>query len=123
MAFANPVGISKQRILDCLAVGPASINDLSEKVGVTKPNIGKHLADLKRDLRVDRRFDGKGWIWFLPDQQAQVLEPKPEPESGPAPIESERVKLVEELLEIERVLSEQYPLMLARRTEILEMLK
>lgn len=126
MATSYLPGHSRNVILEALPSGVSrSAAELGEIARISKGSAARHLADMESEGLVERsRLHGNKWVW----SRALATSPAPEtphesPELAEPESESVRVKLVEELLEIERVLSEQYPMMLARRTEILELLK
>lgn len=120
MSQSQMPGHSRQIILDILrSDGPTAVVDMVERVGISHGNVGRHLSSMESEGLVARRFENSKWRWSIAESAEVRAEPSAYLDPAPAPAETPRVKLIEELLEIERLMIE----MSARRAEILEALK
>lgn len=61
-AVAEP---RRRQILDVLATGELSVNDLVERLGLGQPQVSKHLRVLREVGLVDVRGDGRRRIYRL----------------------------------------------------------
>jgi DNA-binding transcriptional ArsR family regulator len=61
-AVAEP---RRRQILDVLAAGELSVNDLVERLGLGQPQVSKHLRVLREVRLVDVREDGRRRIYRL----------------------------------------------------------
>lgn len=114
---SGPPGETKKRVREALLDGSASAAQISARIGVGVGNVRQHLNAMLDEQEAIREFVNGTWIWSLSvgpvqSRRSEEPEPKPEPE---AESQSDRLKLVEELLEIEKLLVE----MQSRRSEIL----
>lgn len=131
MSASGLPGETKNSILAILADGPATTGTIAPKCGVTTGSAAKHLANMEQSGEVVREYLKGSWFWSLSGaggSAAQVVgrEPSYEPQVwiGDESVkrsseQPDRVRLAEELVEIERMLLEAT----ARRAEILEALK
>jgi len=62
--LAHPIRLA---IIDALKDGPCCVNDVSELLQVSQPNISQHLAILRREGIVAYTEDGKKRCYFLCD--------------------------------------------------------
>lgn len=111
-ATTNP-----ERIKSCLADGLEEALDIADRLGIDEGTVRRQLKRMESLGEVARRQEGITSYWRLAESAEPQLEPAPAHELPPA--EPERVKLVEELLEIERMLIDAAQ----RRAEILEALR
>ena len=56
------------RLLDTLRDGPATINELTEKLGATQQNVSKHIGVLAQAGIVGREKDGNRVRCFIADE-------------------------------------------------------
>lgn len=68
--LANPIRLE---ILDILKDSETSLDELSEKIGIRKPNTSQHLAILRYLKIVKVRKDGQKALYSIADKR--VIEP------------------------------------------------
>lgn len=68
--LANPIRLE---ILDILSKGEASLDELSEKIGIRKPNTSQHLAILRYLKIVKVRKEGQKAFYTIADKR--ITEP------------------------------------------------
>jgi ArsR family transcriptional regulator, cadmium/lead-responsive transcriptional repressor len=66
--------LSRLRILDALRDGERRVVDLSDQLGLSRPNTSKHLACLHGCGLVERDKRGREVFYALADGVAEVLE-------------------------------------------------
>lgn len=67
--------VVRLRLIEQLAAGPATPQELADTLGLTQQNVSKHLQILYRAGLVTRRPDGANVIYSLKDESAvRVLE-------------------------------------------------
>ena len=115
----------KRRVLDELRAGPLSGAEIARRLGIRRDStVRKYLRDLAADGYVEKRGGSGGSVaWRILNGAMAVppASPLPAPhasESNPTP-SSDRVSLVEELLDLERAIED----MIHRRDSLLEKLR
>lgn len=68
-ALANP---KRLEIIDLLGEGERSVEELTEAMGIRKPNVSQHLAVLRQNSLVDTRRDGRRVFYRISD--SRVIE-------------------------------------------------
>ncbi len=72
MALSDP---TRRAILDRLARGPATVNEIAEPFRLTQQAISKHLAYLERARLIEKRREGRQHFCTLnPDSFQNVIE-------------------------------------------------
>lgn len=115
---AHQAGVSRSKILEMLEGRELSSNELAELVGISSGNVGRHMVAMENDGLVKRRhIKGTHFAWSLADSGAQAAPPA-EPPAIQSRGDDDRVSLAEQLVDVERAISE----LMSRRTEILRAL-
>lgn len=92
-AVAEP---RRREILDLLAMGERSVNDLAEAVGLAQPQVSKHLRVLRQVGVVEVREDGRQRLYRL---NAVALRPIHEWVKGYEQLWSDRFAQLDAVLE------------------------
>jgi DNA-binding transcriptional ArsR family regulator len=92
-AVAEP---RRRQILDVLAGGERPVNDLVPLLGLTQPQVSKHLRVLREVGAVDVREDGRQRLYSL---NAQALKPIHDWVVGFEELWSERFERMDDVLE------------------------
>jgi ArsR family transcriptional regulator len=67
--------VVRLRVIECLAEGQATPQELADELGLSQQNVSKHLQVLYRAGLVARRRDGTSVLYSLPDEAAvRVLD-------------------------------------------------
>jgi len=73
--YAAIADTTRRAILDLLAEGPRSVNELVEQFDVTQPAISRHLSILRSVGLVDVRTEGRQRIYeFNPEPLSEVVD-------------------------------------------------
>jgi biotin operon repressor len=117
----------KRRVLDQLRAGPLSGAEIARRLGIQRDStVRKYLRDLASDGYVEKiggAGGGKFVAWRILDgaiavPSASTIAMPAAVDPGPTP-SSDRVALVEELLDLERAIED----MIRRRERLLEKLR
>ena len=92
-AIAEP---QRRRILDALAGGERSVGSLVDRLGLTQPQVSKHLAVLREVGAVRVRGDGRRRLYRL---DAAALKPIHDWVKDYEQLWSERFELLDDVLE------------------------
>ncbi len=92
-AVAEP---RRRQILDVLAGGERPVNDLVPLLGLTQPQVSKHLRVLREVGAVDVREDGRQRLYSL---NAEVLKPIHDWVVGFEQLWTERFERMDDVLE------------------------
>ena len=92
-AVAEP---RRRAILDALADGERSVNDLVEQLGLTQPQVSKHLKVLREVGAVEVREEGRRRLYRV---NGEALKPVHDWVSGFERLWSERFDRLDDVLE------------------------
>jgi DNA-binding transcriptional ArsR family regulator len=65
--------VVRLRLIECLAEGDATPNELADELGLSQQNVSKHLQMLYKAGLVDRKRDGTIVLYSLVDDATMVV--------------------------------------------------